>query len=245
MIYNKILLKEDFERIKKLGWIKSMRRGSTGVGYTFEKLLDIPENTLPIPDYYGIEIKTHRKKSTSNVCLFNYDPEGSFSYEIKHLYELYSYQSIKHKSQNVLNATIYCHINRKLLSNYSFSLNINYSQKKVFLYVYDSNHNLIEKDAFWSFDVLKKKLYDKLNFLAYIVADNKFINGFEFFRYESIHFYKLKDFDTFIKLLDNCKIAVSFKIGGKICSDFPWQIDNHGTSFSIKSTNLTLLYNEF
>ena len=48
-----------FLRIKQLGWIKSMRKGPTGVGYTFEELLNKKEDHLPLPDYKGIEIKTN------------------------------------------------------------------------------------------------------------------------------------------------------------------------------------------
>ena len=47
-----------FLKIKNMGYIKTMRKGSTGVGYTFEKLLGKEEDNLPFPDYKGIEIKT-------------------------------------------------------------------------------------------------------------------------------------------------------------------------------------------
>ena len=110
MTYSKALLLNEFKRIRDLGWIRTMRSGPTGVGYTFEKLLGIQENTLPIPDYCDFEIKTHRAISTSNICLFNYDPVGLYSYEIKHIYDTYSYFSVKHSHQKVFNTTIYCHI---------------------------------------------------------------------------------------------------------------------------------------
>lgn len=65
-------LKNKFETIKKLGWIKSIRKGSTGIGATFEKLLGINENSFEIPDFDGIEIKTKRNYSNSFTSLFNY-----------------------------------------------------------------------------------------------------------------------------------------------------------------------------
>ena len=245
MKYSKMLLFDEFRRIRNLGWIKTMRSGPTGVGYTFEKLLNIPENTLPLPDYCNIEIKTHRDISTSNICLFSYDPVGSYSYEIKHIYDTYSYASVKYPSQKVFNATIYCHIKKRMPCDCKFSLQIDYNEERVFLVVHDSKNDLLEKDAYWSFSEIKKKLYDKLQYLAYISADSRYIDGVEYFYYKSIRFYKLKSFDTFIKLLDSCKISVSFRIGGRKVQDFPWQIDNHGTSFSIKSYNLHKLYTLF
>jgi len=222
-----------------------MRSGSTGVGYTFERLLGISENTIPLADFYNIEIKTHRKSSNSNICLFNYDPIGSYSYEIKHLYDLYGYKRDKQKSQNVLNVSVYSHIKKLLPCNYKFMLHVDYLNGKVILLIYDLQDNLVDSDAYWTFETLKKKVYEKIQYLAYVTAESKFINGVEYFHYNSIYFYKLKSFDTFIKLIDNCKICVSFKIGGKINIDYPWQIDNHGTSFSIKSQNLSLLYSFF
>ena len=52
------LLQQKFKEIKQKGYIKSVRRGSTGIGATFESLLGKPEESFEIPDFYGIEIKT-------------------------------------------------------------------------------------------------------------------------------------------------------------------------------------------
>ena len=74
------LLKSKFFSIRNMGWIKSMRNGPTGVGYTFESLLGKCEDSLACPDFYGIEVKTHRKNSKSNINLFNCNPIGITSY---------------------------------------------------------------------------------------------------------------------------------------------------------------------
>ena len=63
--------KELFEQTKKKGWIKSLRKGDTGVGYTFEKTIGKDEENLPIADYGSIEIKTTRKYSTFYRTLNN------------------------------------------------------------------------------------------------------------------------------------------------------------------------------
>lgn len=85
------VLRQKFEEIKKMGWIKSGRKGYTGIGYTFEKLLGKDEDALCIPDYNGIEIKTHRKNSKSYITLFNYNPVCESSYELKRLFYKYSH----------------------------------------------------------------------------------------------------------------------------------------------------------
>ena len=45
--------------IRDKGFIKTLREGSTGIGYTFEMLFGVRENNIPIPDIGGrVEIKT-------------------------------------------------------------------------------------------------------------------------------------------------------------------------------------------
>ena len=244
MQMSKILLKNEFDYIKSMGWIKSLRKGSTGVGYTFEQLLDLQENSLSLPDFCNIEIKTHRSFSKSFICLFNYDPQGNDSYEIKHIYDNYAYPSLRNKGIRVLNTSLYCNQMKRVGNNF-FCLRIDKEEKKLYLFIFDNNGTLLEKNAFWDFHILEKKLYDKLEYLAYVTADSKFVEGSEFFRYNQIEFYKLRSFDAFLYLLEKQKIRISFKVGGNTNLDFPWQIDNHGTSFSIKSTNLKLLFFSF
>ena len=50
----------EFNKIRRLEWIKSLRNGPTGIGYTFETLLNKKEDCQRQPDYQGIEIKTIR-----------------------------------------------------------------------------------------------------------------------------------------------------------------------------------------
>ena len=40
--------KKIFEKVKNKGWIKSLRKGDTGIGYTFETLIGKKEENLPI-----------------------------------------------------------------------------------------------------------------------------------------------------------------------------------------------------
>ncbi len=64
-------LRGKFLKIKEMGYVKSVRGGSTGVGATFEFLLGKSEDKLEAPDFKGIEIKTRRGYSKSEINLFN------------------------------------------------------------------------------------------------------------------------------------------------------------------------------
>lgn len=61
-------LNKKFLDIKKKGWVKSIIDGNSSVGRTFETLLGNSENSLEIPDYNGIEIKT--KTSKKNIFVY-------------------------------------------------------------------------------------------------------------------------------------------------------------------------------
>ena len=69
-------LKNEFENIKKKGWIKSKRQNISGIGYTFEKLLNIDENSISFADYNGIEIKNKRYNTRGMITLFSSVPDG-------------------------------------------------------------------------------------------------------------------------------------------------------------------------
>ena len=49
-----------FKSIKRKGFVPSMRKGPTGIGYTLETLLNIDENNFSHPDIEGAELKAHR-----------------------------------------------------------------------------------------------------------------------------------------------------------------------------------------
>ncbi|MFN7036964.1 MAG: MvaI/BcnI family restriction endonuclease [Bellilinea sp.] len=65
--------KEAFNKVKSLGWVPSKRKGPTGIGYTLEELLGLPENNIALPDLGQIELKTHRINSNSMITLFTFN----------------------------------------------------------------------------------------------------------------------------------------------------------------------------
>lgn len=63
----------NFARIRSLGFVRSLRRGPTGVGHTFEQLLGLNENNIALADIGFADIKAHRAGSSSMVTLFSAD----------------------------------------------------------------------------------------------------------------------------------------------------------------------------
>src|SRR3989344_9080883 len=71
-------IKEKLKKIKDKGFIKSLRKDNTGIGYTLETLLGIKENNIGEPDfiYNGlrVELKAQRKKAGSRITLYTKSP---------------------------------------------------------------------------------------------------------------------------------------------------------------------------
>lgn len=236
------LLINKFEHIKEMGWIPSIKKGTSGIGLTFENLIGVTENEFEIPDFNGIELKTKRNKSNSYTTLFNATPDGPHFHEVERLKNTYGYPHSKAKEYKVLNVSTFCnHLNNIGIKYYS-KLKIDYPNQKLFLLIYNKNKELIEKEVFWYFDTLKEKLLRKLSVLAFINADTKIVNNTEYFKYCKITIYLLKDFDTFLSLLEQGIIRITFKINVTLSGPRKGKICDHGTGFDIQEKDLLKLY---
>lgn len=241
---DKILeIKEKFYKIKKRGWIKSDSNNTGSIGNLFEKLMDIQRNELEIPDFNIFEIKTKTEYSDSHTTLFSCTPTGPHYHEVDRLKELYGYPDSKFKEFKVLNTIINSKFKNKVGLNYSFQLKIDKEKKKIFLLIYNKAGNLIENSVYWDFDILKEKLYRKLKYLAYVKAFKNKINNTKYFKYFEMKIYMLKDFETFITLLNEGIIKISLKIGIYRDEKRKGKIHDHGTSFGIQENDLDKLYN--
>jgi hypothetical protein len=65
--------KTRFAKVKEKDWVKSKRKGPTGIGYTLEHLLGIQENNIALPDLGTVELKAHRTGSSSLITLFTFN----------------------------------------------------------------------------------------------------------------------------------------------------------------------------
>ena len=70
------IFKQKFQTLKKQGFVKSLRKGATGVGFTFETLIGLKENNLALSDIDDVEIKVHRDNSKSMITLFTFNKKA-------------------------------------------------------------------------------------------------------------------------------------------------------------------------
>lgn len=237
-------LKKEFERIKKMGYVKSTRIGYTGIGKTFEDLLGKEEDTLELPDYHGIEIKTKRGYSRSYTTLFGATPQGKKEFEIKRLRSAYGYPDMIYKNQKLLNTSIQANCSTLVGNRFLFKLIVDYEEQKLFLLITDKNMNFIEKKSYWSFAVLKEKLERKLKYMALVKAWPNNIDNETYYKYYDIDFYKLKTFEEFIRLIEDGTIRVTFKIGIFKKGVRAGEIHDRGTAFEIQEIDMLKLFDK-
>ena len=66
-------IQQKLSDIKKMGYVPTLRTGSTGVGFTLETLLDIKENNISSPDLGHIELKAQRAHHKGMTTLFTFN----------------------------------------------------------------------------------------------------------------------------------------------------------------------------
>lgn len=233
---------EKFKNISSRGWIESNRSHNTGIGKTFEDLLEKEEDNLAEPDYKGIEIKTHRSESNSYTTLFTCAPDGPEPQENSRLREKFG-QPDKELGQKTLHTSMWGNRANSYFNKYKFKLDVDRTEEKVYIAVYDNEDNLIERTTYWTFDKLYSCLERKLRTLAFVTGKSRTNDkNKEEFLYEKLVLYKFKTLDGFLTSIENGTIMVDLRIGFyKSGSNFG-KTHDHGTGFRIKDIHLQDLY---
>ncbi len=236
-------LKNEFRRIRDLGWVKSVNEGPGSIGLTFEKLLGKEKENFELPDYLGIELKTHNRYSKSYTTLFNATPDGKYLFEIKRLQEMYGYPDRILKDCKVFQGEIQSNRRVKMGCFYEYQLEINRLDQRVYLCIYKKN-TLVDKQTFWSFDWLQEKFERKLSLLAFVEAEKKVVKGQEYFRYLFMKIYHLRSFEHFLQALEDGAIIVSFTVGVFRNGKRKGEIHDHGTAFRIYNYDFWRLFDK-
>lgn len=242
MLKNIQNLQKEFQKIKQKGYIRGITNDYSSIGRTFEQELQLPENTFSIPDYYGIEIKTRRAYSKSYITLFNAVPDGENLFEIERLKEAYGYPYKKDRNYKVLYIEVYGNKLNFGGIKYQYKLDVSRSEQKIYLTVYNRYNEILERNIYWTFDYLKERIENKLQYLAIINAWPSKINGWNYFKYYKMDIYKLKYFDKFIDLIENGIIKMTVKVDIYTSEKHYGKTYNHGCGFTIDEKNIPTLY---
>lgn len=233
---------KQFYYIQALNWVKSTGNGSAAAGKTYEDLVGKAQDRMYLPDFLGIEIKTKSVAAKRKMCLFNMAPDSEPNI-IKSLWKNNGWRSRKNDLRE-----FYATVDSLDFSNdhrkYAFKLKVDYENECIRLLIrknWDDN-NFIDDTFYWSFEQLKNRLTLKLSYLALIHYEIKKSYDETYFKFTTLDLYCLKDFDSFLKLIEDGKILVDFKILTHDKGEDFGKPNDKGTSFIISEDNLDFLF---
>lgn len=235
-------LKKEFNKIKNIPLNKSLRSGTTGLGYTFETLLNKKEDTSYLPDFKGIEIKTQLGYTKSALTLFTLTPKKENDRSTKYILENFGYPDKNNKKFKTFKGNVYYNQNNLIANKYIFKSKLDLNNNLLKLVILDNEFKIINDSIYWNLSDIKERIYTKLNYLAYIKDYPYKINNETYYKYTSLNIYKLRDFDTFLDLLKKDIIIIKFNISIFNNEKRYGQIQDRGTAFLIKNTNLNDLF---
>ena len=227
--------------ISAKGFIKTLRPGDTGVGYTGETLLGIRANSSKAPDYKGIEIKFGRKRSTKSgrTTMFSKVPDWNIS-------------RIKGKSKELLFLRGKYNEEKKRMQLFheisaiktnSYNLRLQMDEEKQLLHQVFIENNFITKDVTWQFSILEDCLKEKHKETFWVYADSHGRSGDvnEMFHYQKVmHTTGKLDTSAFKILIENGIITLDYtikEVRNKAAKD-------KGYLFKIHPKNLELLFDK-
>ncbi len=226
----------EYTKIKDMGWIKTHRSGSTGIGKTLEDLLGIPENNLDQPDFGEYELKSCRINSQSMLTMFTRAPQPARANT--YLREKYGYSSsVYDNDEKVLHSTLSADKFTPIAGTGNM-LRVKCEPDGIYIESQDTVENV-----FWSRDVLRKCFEKKYkNKFVYAKALSKGEGSNEEFHF--IEAYEVSDFDydAFISLLEAGKIYVDLRIGQYHDGKNNGKTHDHGTGFRIREADQPLLF---
>lgn len=225
-----------FNKVKAMGWIKTHRKGQTGIGKTLEDLLDIAENNIQGPDFGEYELKSGRKNSNSMLTLITKSPDTRSANTKLRL--LYGYSSGAYDNdEKVLHETLNA-VSFTSIKDSGHRLKVTPIDDKI--YIEDENGLT---DVFWSINILERQLTKKLgNKFIYVKADSHGKGENEEFLYETAYLVEGFSSNNIIELIRTGAIYVDLRIGQYHGGKNNGKTHDHGTGLRIKEKDQALLF---
>ncbi|GMT42336.1 MAG: hypothetical protein IEMM0002_0747 [bacterium] len=223
-------LKRELRKLEGKGFIPSKRKGSTGVGYTFECELGFKENNIPIPDAGGrVEFKASRKDSSSAITLFTFDRRVWKNY--RELVSKYGYYD-KVKSRPSLYSSV------KFGNPNSIGLFLTLDHSGNYFIIKHTDGNEI---GTWKISHIVSRLLSKLPILLFVLAERrKTKSGLEEFHYNKALLCSHPSDDNFLDAFKNGKAFIDIRMHLKSNGT----TRNHGTAFRISESSMYEFYEE-
>ena len=220
---------EKLKAIKEMGYVKTHRTGTTGVGKTLEDLLGIVENNVPGPNAEMIELKSARKNVGSMLTLFTKSPLPRKANSV--LLQRYGYESARGNKRKELHTTVNATGYNQLKGTPGFKIEIHEDR----IDLVDVQNEIL---GYWDKETLKTYFERKLPKLLYVKAEAKGRGSDEEFWFNEAWLLSGFNFNNFLNLLREGTILVDIRIG-----QYPdGRPHDHGTGFRVFPDKLDLCF---
>ena len=213
---------ERFSALKNKGFVKSLRRGPTGIGKTLETYIGIDENNLYLPDLGEIELKAHRDDVNNLITLFTFN---RWAWVMDPLEAVKKYGTPDETGR---------------LGLY-FTMSFRPNSAGLFLHTDDGTVSVRHVDGStlvrWNFNDLEEQFNRKIPALILAYAQTEYRGDDEWF-----HFYTAK------LLTDTSASIIKEQINNEVIlidlrlHDAETHARNHGTGFRVREKDLPELF---
>lgn len=221
-----------FDKVSARGFVKTLRPGDTGVGYTLETLLKIPENNSPRGDFQGMEIKAYRDSETEfddqdKMNLFLKEPEWLDGLTTAERIRQYGYKDPNGRQAWYLSVT-----SRKNEAN----LQLVVTEQGTLLEIHRNKQPI----ARWNAEILEQRLQEKHAHSVFIGAESRGEGPDEEFWYKTVTWCQEPSAKRLLELTANGDIIVELRMHLRPDGS----ARNHGTAFRIRKHKLQTLFRE-
>lgn len=225
--------------IRAMGYVKSHRKGDTGIGKTLEDLLGIAENNIAGPDFGMYELKSGRKDSPSMLTLFTKTPMPKGA--IMQLLEVFGYRQrtksldrTQRRLRNFLGVESKepekvrveekeLHVTVDALRENSVGLILKVVDNRVYI----ANEKNVE--AYYEAGVLEEAFRKKYAKLIYVSASRKKEDNEEYLWFDEAFLLNGFSFKRFSQLVREGVIKLDLRVG-----HYPdGRLHDHGTGFRV------------
>ncbi len=224
-------LKLRLQEIKAMGFVKTHRSHSTGIGKTLEDLLVIEENNIRLPDIGEIEIKAKRIDSNSMLTLATKAPKPRGVN--RKLFVQYKY--LDAEGYYNLHSTVYCSRNNPQ------GFRIRYKDGKLEL------RNKFNIEAYWDENIFSDVLVSKSNKILLVFANAKgeTKSGNEQFHFIEAYLLHSLNAAKFQAAIEKDHLKVDIRIGVYRSGKNKGKYHDHGTGFRMKKSDFLTLYDNY
>ena len=236
------LIVEKFREIKELGFVKSKRPYSTGIGKTFEDYLGVTENNEIGPDFAGFEVVSKRTQTSTFLSLFTKSPSHPRSVNTI-LLERYGEEYEGYPGMRKLHTSVFAGKFNTYRNAYGFRI-VNDTQGKKIVLEGSAlpEMEVIDSSVYWTYHDLEQCLLTKLKALFFVYADSDMRDGTEYFHYTQADIYLDPSLENLLKLIDRGRLMIDIRIGSYKTGKMKGKPHDHGTGFRIRPEDLSLLY---